>query len=73
MFSMQEDEIVQASRSLKENVVTEAENSHAYLLKNNSRSTTSSSSSVTVTKCYLLKFKREWFSDPKIFSIFKIA
>ncbi len=52
---MQENEIVQASSSLKENVVTEAENSHANLLKNNSRSTTSSSSSpsssyITVTK-----------------------
>jgi hypothetical protein len=42
---MQEDEIDEASSSLKENVVTEAENSHANLLKNNSRSTTSSSSS----------------------------
>jgi hypothetical protein len=42
---MQEDEIDEASSSLKENVVTEAENSHANLLKNNSRSSTSSSSS----------------------------
>ncbi len=77
MFSMQEDEIVQASRSLKENVVTEAENSHAYLLKNNSRSTTSSSSSplsssVTVTKRYLSKFKREWLSDPKYSSFLRV-
>ncbi len=61
------DEIVEVSSSLKENVVTEAENFHANLLKNNSRSTTSSSSpvssSVTVTKRYLSKFKREWLSD----------
>ncbi len=38
------DEIVEVLSSLKENVVTEAENVHANLLKNNSRSTTSSSS-----------------------------
>jgi hypothetical protein len=62
---MQEDEIDEASSSLKENIVTEVENSHANLLKNNSRSTTSSSSSpssssVTVTKRYLSKFKREY-------------
>jgi hypothetical protein len=62
---MQADEIVEASSSLKENVLTEAENSHANLLKNNSRSTTSSSSSVTVTKRYLSKFKRECLFDPK--------
>jgi hypothetical protein len=73
---MQADEIVEASSSLKEDVVTEAENSHASLLKNNSRSTTSSSSSllpssITVTKCYLSKFKREWLSNPKYSSFLR--
>ena len=58
---MEADEIVEASSSLKENVVTEAENFHANWLKNNSRSTASSSSSplsssVTVTKRYITKF-----------------
>ncbi len=72
MFSMQADEIVEASSSLKENVVTEAENSHANLFKNYSRSTTSSSSSsVTVTKRYLSKFKKECLSDPKYSSFLK--
>ena len=33
MYSMQEDDIVKASSSLNENVVTEVENSHANLLK----------------------------------------
>jgi hypothetical protein len=73
---MQADEIVETSSSLKENVVTEAENFHANLLKNNSRCTTSSSSSplsssVTVTKRYLSKFRREWLSDPKYSSFLR--
>jgi hypothetical protein len=72
---MRADEIVEASSSLKENVVTEAENFHGNLLKNNSRCITSSSSplssSVTVTKRYLSKFKREWLSDPKYSSFLR--
>jgi hypothetical protein len=73
---MQADEILEASSSLKENVVTETENFQANLLKNNSRSTTSSSSSplsssVTVTKRYVSKFKREWLSDAKYSSFLR--
>ncbi|CAF4030934.1 unnamed protein product, partial [Rotaria sordida] len=74
----EEDEIIVVSNALKEDHLPESsrssepvKNIDSASCKNNSKFTTTSSSSINVTKRYISKFKKEWLSNPKYSSFLK--
>ncbi|CAF4077806.1 unnamed protein product [Rotaria sordida] len=77
MFSTQEDEIIDVSNTLEEDRLPESspqsvKDTDSVSLKNNSKlTTTSSSSSINANKRYISKFKKEWLSNPRYSSFLK--